>query len=127
MPTCGASTRPIGWMSGPRKTFCASARCCGRHNTSRIRRRPNLGSNKKQKAKNEEERSAVEAQSEKFNPTLGRQGNEKRVKNSSVDVRRDCGGGMRVQCDGAGPATGLLGLADREQPFHECAVRLVHA
>ena len=60
---------------------------------------------------------------------LREEGNEKtRITNSSVRVDRgDSGAGMPVQRGGAGPATDLLGLADREQPFHERAVRLVHA
>ena len=41
--------------------------------------------------------------------------------------RRDSGDGVPVQRGSTGPATGLLGMADREQPFHGRAVRLVHA
>src|SRR6266436_8398426 len=57
------------------------------------------------------------------------EGNEKTpVTNSSVRVDRgDSGAGMPVRRGGAGPATDLLGMADREQPFHERAVRSVHA
>src|SRR3984957_18434044 len=105
----------------PRKTCCVSAKCCGRDNTSRIRRQQDL------RKKREEERSAVQSQSEKTNLTLGRQDYEKRVRYSSSCVCRDRGDGMSVQCNGAGPATDLLGVADREQPFYGRAVRRVHA
>src|SRR5882724_12290969 len=117
MATRSVSATPTGWMSGPRKTCCASAKCCGRDNTSRIRgqwdrRRDN----------------AVQSQSGKLNletqSSCREEGNEKtRVTNSSDRMDRgDSGAGMPVRRGGAGPATDLLGMADREQPFHECAV-----
>src|SRR6266481_421197 len=73
MATSSVSATPTGWMWRPRKTCCASAKCCGRDSTSRTR-----GQSDRRRIA-QEETSAVQSQSRKLNQAVGRKAMRKRA------------------------------------------------
>src|SRR5580692_12132973 len=116
MATLNVLAKLTGWTCWPRKTCCASAKCYGRDNISRTRGQLN----KERRDKHLNQKTQSSCREEGYERT--------RVTESFVGVSCcDRGGGKPVRRAGPSPATDLLGMADREQPFHERAVRFVHA